>query len=179
MSTPWSTWDTGVIPEVTVNLNSRRGEVVVADNGRGMDTDGLKHYFTMHGENIERRKGVPGRGKFGTGKSAAFGIGDVLVVDTVRDELRNVVELHREDIKASSGTNVPTRWSHRNKVAPGSTNGTIVTIRGIQQRRIRTEPMIRTFERYLAFLASHQSSGVGWFAHLRPLATGCRRRSPV
>ena len=47
----------------------------------------------MHGENIDRKAGRPGRGRFGTGKSAAFGIGDVLRLTTVRNGKRSKVEL--------------------------------------------------------------------------------------
>src|SRR6185295_9621591 len=68
--------DPGVTPRVSVVINPREQTVTIADNGAGMDHDGLAHFFTMHGENRERRKGIPGRGKFGTGKSAAFGIGN-------------------------------------------------------------------------------------------------------
>jgi hypothetical protein len=64
--------------------------IAISDNGRGMTDKDLQHFFTMHGENVDRLKGRPGRGKFGTGKSAAFGIAMTLRVDTVRDGLRNV-----------------------------------------------------------------------------------------
>jgi hypothetical protein len=63
--------------------------------------DGLKNFFVMHGENIARRRGNPGRGRFGTGKSAAFGIANSLRITTVRDAKRSVVELTRADIEAS------------------------------------------------------------------------------
>ena len=34
----------------------------------------LKDFWTLHGENQDRLAGRPGRGRFGTGKAAAFGI---------------------------------------------------------------------------------------------------------
>lgn len=57
---------------VSVVLNPKAKTVTISDNRTGMDHVGIEHFSTMHGENRERRKGVPGRGKFGTGKSAAF-----------------------------------------------------------------------------------------------------------
>ena len=39
----------------------------------------------MHGENLQRKKGKRTRGRFGTGKSAAFGIANTLEIDTIKD----------------------------------------------------------------------------------------------
>ncbi|HET6163529.1 MAG TPA: ATP-binding protein, partial [Planctomycetota bacterium] len=76
--------DPGVRPIVTVQVESSRRRIIVRDNGRGMDWQGLKNFFVMHGENVDRQQGRPGRGFFGTGKSAAFGIADTLCITTVR-----------------------------------------------------------------------------------------------
>ena len=84
-----------VSPLVEVTLDQRKRAIVVVDNGRGMSWDGLQNYFVMHGENEDRRAGRRGRGFFGTGKSAAFGIADKLKVRTVRDGRRSTVELSR------------------------------------------------------------------------------------
>src|SRR5678816_1097710 len=75
----------GTNPVVKVTLDSKRKRITVQDNGRGMDWQGLKNFFVMHGENIDRQQGRPGRGFFGTGKSAAFGIADTLCITTVRN----------------------------------------------------------------------------------------------
>ncbi len=64
--------DPGVQPKVEVMV--KHGSITISDNGSGMDEDRLAHFFTLHGENLERRAGRLGRGKWGTGKSAAFGI---------------------------------------------------------------------------------------------------------
>src|SRR5512138_340765 len=66
--------DLGTNPTVTVLLDSKQRRIAITDNGRGMDWPGLQNFFVMHGENVDRREGRPGRGRFGTGKSAAFGI---------------------------------------------------------------------------------------------------------
>lgn len=89
--------DPGTNPEVRVKLKANPLRIVISDNGRGMDKDGLRNFFVMHGENVDRKEGKPGRGRFGTGKSAAFGIADTLRVSTIRDRRMWVVELNRRD----------------------------------------------------------------------------------
>src|SRR5436309_3072138 len=72
--------DPGVSPRVQVATDSGRRFINISDNGTGMSVSELEHFFQMHGENLERRAGRAGRGKFGTGKSAAFGIANELRV---------------------------------------------------------------------------------------------------
>src|SRR5438270_741240 len=85
----------GTNPIVKVTLDSRKKRMTIVDNGRGMDLTGLKNFFVMHGENLDRKEGRVGRGRFGTGKSAAFGIADRLRITTVRKGKKSVVELTR------------------------------------------------------------------------------------
>jgi len=82
--------DEGVAPKVQVYVHPRAREIEVADNGRGMSSADLERFFTMHAENIDRLRGRAGRGKFGTGKSAAFGIGVSLEIDTRRGNMRKL-----------------------------------------------------------------------------------------
>src|SRR5438093_9280788 len=89
----------GTNPVVRVQLDSKNKKIVIADNGRGMDWAGLQNFFVMHGENIDRKEGRPGRGRFGTGKSAAFGIGGLMRITTIRNGKRSTVELSRADIE--------------------------------------------------------------------------------
>ena len=91
--------DPGVNPVVEVKLDSKAKKITIADNGRGMDWEGLRNFFVMHGENLDRKLGHAGRGRFGTGKAAAFGIGDLLRVTTIRDRKRSKVELHRPEVE--------------------------------------------------------------------------------
>ena len=85
-------------------------EVTIADNGSGMSHAELSNFFQMHGENIQRRRGRTVRGKFGTGKSAAFGVANILQVETIKDGKRNIVELHRKDVEsARDGHPIPVR----------------------------------------------------------------------
>ncbi len=138
----------GTTPTVHVELDARSRRVIVEDNGTGMDFYGLNHFFTMHGENRARRKGVPGRGKFGTGKSAAFGIGGSLEVDTVHNGLRNVVYVDREMIEASSGDQIPVTIIKNNEPVE-LPNGTTVTIGEVAVRLAR-DPIVQRIERHLA-----------------------------
>jgi Histidine kinase-, DNA gyrase B-, and HSP90-like ATPase len=144
----------GVVAQVSVTLDPRAKTVTILDNGEGMDRDGLGHFFTMHGENRERRRGVPGRGKFGTGKSAAFGIGTALRVETVRDEVRQRVYVDRAMIEAADGDAVDVKFEACDEPAPGVANGTVITISGVTVT-ISREPVVSLIERHLtAFRAS-------------------------
>jgi hypothetical protein len=139
----------GVNPVVRVTLESKRKRITIEDNGRGMSFAGLNNFFLMHGENIDRKVGRPGRGRFGTGKSAAFGIADILRVTTVCNNKRSKVELKRSDIEAmSSGAPIPvrvlekeTQFEHR--------NGTVVEIEGIHLRSLDQSGIIHYIERHL------------------------------
>jgi len=135
-------------PRVLVDIRPKRKEIVISDNGLGMDQVGLNRFFQMHGENRDRLAGRPGRGKFGTGKSAAFGIGTLLRVDTRRAGLRNVVALSRAAIDGSSGDEIPVEWLVRNE-ATTEPSGTTVTISGIVLPRIESASVIEYIERHL------------------------------
>jgi hypothetical protein len=139
--------DPGVQPKVEVTV--KRDTVTISDNGSGMTETRLRHFFTMHGENLERRAGRIGRGKWGTGKSAAFGIANSLQVDTVHDGQRNVVELNRAAIEASDGEAIPLNWKVRNE-AVDAPNGTTITISDLLLPRIDKAVIIEYIERNLS-----------------------------
>jgi hypothetical protein len=142
--------DEGINPEVRVTLDSKKKCIFVEDNGRGMDWAGLQNFFVMHGENIDRMKGRPGRGYFGTGKSAAFGIADVLRVTTIRNGKRSKVELRRSDIdRMSTEDPIPVQTIER-EVATTQSNGTLVEIAGIHLKSLDQSAIIQFIERNLA-----------------------------
>ncbi len=141
--------DPGTVPHVRVTVDVPGKKITIEDNGSGMDHDDLQHFFTMHGENKQRRIGIPGRGKFGTGKSAAFGIGSSLTVLTTKNGKRQKVELMREAIDASDGTSVPVKFLEENADARGDSNGTSVVIGGISVR-LAKEPIVALIERHLS-----------------------------
>src|SRR3972149_1248666 len=95
----------GVPLTVAVNISKEEGSLIIADNGSGMSRSDLEHFFKMHGENIQRKKGKRVRGRFGTGKSAAFGIAKSLTIDTRQNGKRNNVSLHLDDIKRQTSGN--------------------------------------------------------------------------
>jgi hypothetical protein len=139
--------DPGISPEVDVNVSKDR--ISITDNGRGMSYDDLNRFFTMHGENQDRLEGRPGRGTFGTGKSAAFAIADRLRITTVKNGKRSVVELTRHDLEdASSGAAVPVRELEIECVTPES-NGTKIEITELKRVRIDNIEIERHIERNL------------------------------
>jgi hypothetical protein len=140
--------DDGVSPRVNVTVSPREKRIEISDNGRGMSEVDLKRFFTMHGENADRQRGRPGRGKFGTGKSAAFGIANELVVDTRREGVRNRIRLTRKAIDESTGSDVPLDWQIRNE-ATDLPNGTTISIEGVVLPRISATPIVEYIERNL------------------------------
>ena len=146
--------DPGVSPRVQVQINFAPKEITISDNGCGMSADDLGHFFRMHGENPDRLAGRTGRGKFGTGKSAAFGIANVLQVDTIQEGKRNVVSLTREMIEQSDGEEIPLNWEVENE-STDEPNGTTIAIRGINITKVKRAPITDYVERHLqAFRAS-------------------------
>jgi len=142
--------DPGTSPTVYVKLDSKARKIRVSDNGRGMTVEGLQNFFVMHGENLDRKSGTPGRGRFGTGKSAAFGIGEVLRVTSVRNSRRSVAELTRGDLeRVSSGDPIPVQLLE-SEVACSDPNGTVVEIEQIHLRSLDQPGCIRYIERHLA-----------------------------
>src|SRR6266545_742232 len=138
--------DPGTSPQVDVVVDTKQKRMVVSDNGSGMTLEGLKNFFVMHGENVERKRGKPGRGRFGTGKSAAFGIANSLRITTVRDSKRSIVELTRADIEASrTGEGPVERVPVRVLVAEQSvdeTNGTVIEIDGIKLAKLDPQAIV-------------------------------------
>ncbi len=140
--------DEGVRPKVAVTVNQRKKTIEIADNGRGMRVGDLGRFFTMHAENEDRKQGRGGRGKFGTGKSAAFGIGTRLTVDTCRGGLRNVAILTRDAIDKSGGDSIPVEWLVCDEKTDRA-NGTRVLVEDIQLAKINVPSIVEYVERHL------------------------------
>jgi hypothetical protein len=142
--------DHGTKPTVVVSIDPKARKIQIRDNGSGMLFKDLEHYFQMHGENLERKNGRPGRGLFGTGKSAAFGIGNSLTLTTVKDGKRSKVRLTRKDIEARpDGDAIPVETLEK-EVPDGVPNGTLVEIEEILLRTIDISSVIRHIERHIA-----------------------------
>lgn len=149
--------DLGILPVVQVTVDIRERRIRVSDNGRGMSVEDLRHFFTMHGENLERIAGRTGRGKFGTGKAAAFGIGNRLAIETCRNGKRNAVELDRATIDKSSGEEIPVNWTVYDEQVDRP-NGTVITISDIFVPKLRTNEIIDYVERHLQAFRARQPS---------------------
>lgn len=142
--------DPGASPLVGVELSQSDRRITIRDNGRGMDWRGLQSFFVMHGENEDRRSGRPGRGMFGTGKSAAFGIADTLRITTVRHGRRSAIELTRAQIEAAIDGRPIAPTVVEREVDTREPNGTVVVIKDIHLRRLDRAGITRYIERHLA-----------------------------
>jgi hypothetical protein len=142
--------DPDVQPVVDVTVDAKAKRIVVRDNGRGMTKEDLHRYFQMHGENADRKKGKIGRGMFGTGKSAAFGIADSLTLTTVRNGRRCKVRLERGDVQAQEdGSSIPVKVIESD-IPTREPNGTVVEIDGIHLKKMDVGAIIRYIERHIA-----------------------------
>jgi hypothetical protein len=146
--------DDGVLPSVHVVIDVSAKRIVITDNGRGMDWVGLSNYFTMHGENVDRRSGQHKRGLFGTGKSAAFAIAELLRISTVREGKRSVVQLSRASIKkVSSEAPVPIEVLAREEACELG-NGTEISIEGIRLKLIDSAGIVQHIQQQLAHFST-------------------------
>ncbi len=136
---------------VTVEALVSKNKIVVADNGKGMSRSELAAFFQMHGENIHRKRGKRVRGRFGTGKSAAFGLANSLEIETVQCGLQNVVQLTRKDIKeAEDGKPIPVRNIVVDEVTLNNDGTTITVTKFISRKRPKSEKVIQYIERHLS-----------------------------
>ena len=133
-----------------IDATIKRSVIVVKDNGIGMSRGDLSNFFQMHGRNIHRTRGKRVRGRFGTGKSAAFGLAKSLTIDTVQGGRRNVVRLTRDDIKAASdGDPIPVQQltTDENTI---DADGTTIRIESfLSRKRPKAEKVIKYVERHL------------------------------
>lgn len=137
-------------PTAIVKVDVKAKTMSIRDNGRGMLLNDLQRYFQMHGENLDRKEGRPGRGYFGTGKSAAFGIANTLRITTIRNGKLSKVELRRADIdNCRDGEDIPVRILER-EILSKDKNGTLVEIEDIFLKQIDIPSMIRHIERHVA-----------------------------
>jgi hypothetical protein len=140
----------GIQTTVVVEIRKEEDTLIVADNGAGMSREDLERFFMMHGENIQRKRGKRVRGRFGTGKSAAFGIAKSLSIDTRRNGKRNVVSLHLDDIKkATSGGSFEVNEVVMDEVTDQE-DGTIIEIKEFMTSRLDIDAVIGYIEKHLA-----------------------------
>ena len=93
---------------IIINLyNSPDKKIVITDNGSGMSFDEVNNYFLRIGrnrrkENQESLCGGKPTGKKGLGKLALFGLGNVVEIETVKDNIKVTFTLNYDDILSSS-----------------------------------------------------------------------------
>ena len=149
---------------VVVVVRIGRDELTVEDSGVGMSRADLRRFFEMHGPNVARQQGRTVRGRFGTGKSAAFGIANYLRVETVRDGLLNAVELQRSRIEqARDGEPFPVTEVIRDERTEREP-GTKIQVREINIEHLEIERTRRYVERNLR--RQHQAHEVYVNNHL-------------
>jgi hypothetical protein len=134
---------------VNVEVKISKMRIVISDDGCGMSREGLRNFFQMHAQNIQRLKGKSVRGRYGTGKCAAFGIADVLRIETSQDNALNIVELSRKDINSSkSGEPFPVKDIAIDQ-STTQEDGTRVIISELNIRNIELPATIAYVERHL------------------------------
>lgn len=146
--------DPGTSPVVSVTIDTKARRITIADNGRGMRMQGpasFQSFWIMHAENYDRLSGRAGRGRFGTGKSAAFAIADVLTVTSVKDGLRSKCQLTRDAIlRCTAPEDQPEIMVLEAEVPTDAPNGTVVEISKVHQKRIDIDEVTRFLERHVA-----------------------------
>ena len=136
---------------VLVDVQVTDKQMRITDNGRGMSRTELVTFFQMHGENIQRRRGKRVRGRFGTGKSAAFGLASSLTIDTVQDGRRNVVRLTRRRVMAATdGKPIPVEELEFDEKTSRADGTTITVERFVKGKRPRVEKVVQYVERHLS-----------------------------
>ena len=124
---------------MTVKVEVRRyggsKTVTISDDGCGMNDADLAEFFVMHRENAQRQRGRRARGRFGTGKSAGFGVGTGVLIDTVRDGHRWRVELTAAELRAAASADRPPRpKTLADGEVTAAVNGTTITVSGISRQ---------------------------------------------
>ncbi len=126
------------------------GSIRIADDAMGMSRRDLQNFFQMHAENLQRLRGKRVRGRFGTGKCAAFGIANCLKIDTSQGGKRNIIELRRSDIlSARSGKPFPVRDVMADEPTDLS-DGTLVEISDLNIKNLDLQSTVAYIERHLS-----------------------------
>lgn len=135
-----------------------KDEVVISDNSMGMDKEYLNNFFTLSADNLARKGKQASwlkRGQFGTGKIAAFGIADELVVETVRNGKKNKYRITRDNILKSpqDSGEIPVEALIDDKPVDDP-NGTIIYIKKLNVK-VSTNEIIRKIEREISPYRDH------------------------
>ncbi len=118
--------------EITIDNKESKLRFVDEHQLMGMSQDILfKSFFNLHGENISRKRSIFVRGKYGTGKTAAFGIGaEELIVDTISHGKRNRVRARKKDLLAGNTKLIPEIVDQ----STSDTAGTVIEIQSVKSK---------------------------------------------
>lgn len=134
-------------PTVEIYVDQKNKSIQIKDDSRGMSLKDLRtRFFVLHKRNIDRQKGKIKRGEYGTGKAAALGIGEILRISTIHNNLLNEFEIHRShcEDEVLSQKKVPITWIHQDKKT-SKNNGTTVDIEGFLYDRAINIQSIKDF----------------------------------
>lgn len=138
-----NSWDAGattvniLLPKIYDQLDS---EIVILDNGSGMNEDEVQDLYLMVGRNRrkddrDRKKTRPIIGRKGIGKLAGFGIAKLMTVNTWREEMSTTFALDIDELKKEAGRTE--QVIIKGKVGPvpseaESKTGTIVRLKALK-----------------------------------------------
>ncbi|MDU2108484.1 endonuclease NucS domain-containing protein [Clostridium sp.] len=125
-----NSWDADA-HEITIRLNDLEDKsIIFSDDGEGMNFEELNDCYLKIGRNRRVETGesktAEGRyilGKKGLGKLSVFGVGKVITVTSIKDNLLNSFEMNYEDIKNSNGTYNPKiiKYNEPTQLSKGTT----------------------------------------------------------
>ncbi|MBO6659998.1 MAG: TIGR02391 family protein [Roseivirga sp.] len=122
---------------VYINLfNSPDKKIVIIDDGSGMTFDEVNNYFLRIGRNRrkENQDSLCGRkptGKKGLGKLALFGLGNVVEIETVKDNIKVTFTLNYNDILSSSNAEYSPEF---NVIETKEETGTKITLKELKHQ---------------------------------------------
>ena len=153
--------DRKINPDIRVQIDEKNGHLSIQDNGYGMDRSGLQNFFVMHGENRDRLSGSKGwlRGRHGTGKSAGFGVGNLLRITTVRQSRRWIIQINRKHLemllKKSAATGVIPKEVPlailEDGVRTQQPNGTLIEVENVRIKPSDVEAVRSFITKHLRF----------------------------
>lgn len=128
--------------KVTLYLNDVGDkEIIIEDDGNGMSFGELNSKFLLIGRDcrkegtLSHRKKRPVIGKKGLGKLSFFGIANEIVIETVKDSLKNSFSMNIQKIKdEKSGVYEPDIIE--NKAKTDAPNGTKIILRNLKRKSV-------------------------------------------
>lgn len=136
--------------KVKMIINVPKKEIIFEDRHElmGMPEEVIfGSFFKLHAENLARERFINVRGKYGTGKVAAFGINaNYFILDTVYKGLRTTVKSAKKAFYEDKRPKLDV--IHQSEKVKGIENGTTITI-SLANCKYITERSVKTAIKYL------------------------------